>query len=144
MKKVLLILMLFLGACIPNNPAAKKVTASKVNLIFINESPYTIGEIKVTTLPPLNLGEADIAKYGDLQTLTAPIPSQGSDTILLNSFNRLAHIIQVSFLVGNDTIEKRTPTTDYHGNYMMTSGTLWYKLYYSNKEFLDYTREVIE
>lgn len=141
MKKAFLILMLFLGAC---TPTAKKVAVSKVKLIFSNESPYTIGKIKVTTLPPLNLGEADIAKYGDLQVLITPIPPQCSDTVLLNSFNRLAHIIQVSFLVGKDTIEKRTPTTDYHGNYMMTSGTLWYKLHYSNKRFLDYTREVIE
>ncbi|MCC7223546.1 MAG: hypothetical protein IT273_07445 [Chitinophagales bacterium] len=144
MKKAFLILMLFLGACTPTSPAAKKVAASKVKLIFSNESPYPIGKIKVTTLPPLNLGEEDIAKYGDLQILTIPIPPQCSDTVLLNSFNRLAHIIQVSFLVGNDTIEKRTPTTDYHGNYMMTSGTLWYKLHYSDKRFLDYTREVIE
>lgn len=144
MKKAFLILMLFLGACTPTSPAAKKVAASKVKLIFSNESPYTIGKIYVHTVPGYRLDESSIAKYVESQTLTAPIMPQCSDTILLNTFNRLTHIIQVSFLVENDTIEKRTPTTDVSSEYMMTSGTLWYKLHYSDKRFLDYTREVIE
>lgn len=80
------------GCLYPHQPlVAKKVAASKVKLIFSNESPYPIGKIKVTTLPPLNLGEEDIAKYGDLQILTIPIPPQCSDTVLLNSFNRLSN-----------------------------------------------------
>ncbi len=144
MRKAFLILMLFLGACTPNNPTAKKVAVSKVKLIFINESPYTIGKIEVHTTPPRSLDETDIAKYVESQTLTAPIMPQCSDTVLLNSFNRIANIIQVSFLVGNDTIEKKRAPIDYYGSYMMTSGTLWYKIHYSNRDFLEYTREVIE
>jgi hypothetical protein len=66
MKKAFLILMLFLGACTPTSPAAKKVAASKVKLIFSNESPYTIGKIYVHTVPGYRLDESSIAKYVEL------------------------------------------------------------------------------
>lgn len=142
MNKSYVIFFIFLWtACNLSNPNPKE--SSKVKLVFTNQSPYPICKIRVssshTSIDPAYY------KYVERRTLNRLIMPQNTDTLLLGSFNGLYHSMSVFFLVGKDTVKNTLMASDMPSNYIITSGTRKYGLYYSEGEGvipLEYTLEV--
>lgn len=128
MSKLAIIFLLLLGvACV--SPTTKPKEASKVKLVFANLSPYPIAKIRVAS-SHTNIDTA-YNKYDERRILNRLIMPDATDTMLLNSFNKGYHSISVFFLVGKDTVQNILPASDMRTNYIITSGTRKYGIYYS-------------